>query len=77
MDDDGWSFGAFWVLLTKDSCSAAMDGLDDLMAMDGLTVMEGSTTTATAMNLMAMERLTAMAMAIEGLMAMAMATAIE
>ena len=51
MDGDGWSFGTFWVLPSKDSCS---------------TDLEGSTATATAMNLTAMERLTATLTSMEG-----------
>ncbi len=77
MDGDGWSLGAFLVLLTNDSCLAAMEVSDDLTAMDGLTVMEGSTATAMAMNSMAMEGLMATATAMEGLTATATATEIE
>ena len=28
MDGDRWSFGAFWVLPTKDSCSTEIGGLN-------------------------------------------------
>ena len=28
MDGDGWSFGVFWVLLSKDSCSTKNEGLN-------------------------------------------------
>ncbi len=69
MDGDPWSFGAFWVLPTKDSCSTEIGGLnsngncDELdgngeinCRIEGLTVMEGSMATAMVMNSMAMER---------------------
>ena len=28
MDEDGWSIGAFWVLLSKDSCPTEIGGLN-------------------------------------------------